>query len=318
VIQALRWLGQQARWALPAGVFVGVLWPDLASLCRPLLAPAVVGTLVAALLRMDWSRMWAWAQRPLAPGLLTLWLTLLSPALVWWVADLLAIAPEWTVLLVLQAAGPPIGSAAAFAMFLGLEASLCMVSTVWATLALPLTLTGVVAWLLPQYGIEVDLGLFFARVLMLVALPFAVSALLRRWIGVRRLQARDAELAGLNVVMLVIFAVAVMEGVQDLLWSDTRLAVSLLAMACASVAVGHAAGYALCRWRGLNTAYTGALLSGNRNMGLLLVVTAGTAGSWFSLYVAIVQIPMYFAPLLLGPWLARSKRLDPASKEENP
>ena len=45
-------------------------------------------------------------------------------------------------------------------------------------------------------------------------------------------------------------------------------------------------------------------------MGLLLVVTAGTAGPLFTLYVAIVQIPMYFAPLLLGPSLARAQRRD--------
>lgn len=308
MIHALRWLGQQARWSLPAGVFVGVLWPELASACRPLLAPAVVGTLVAALLRMDWTRMWGWVRQPLAPALLTVWLTLACPLLVWAIASGLHVPPEWTVLIVLQAAGPPIGSAAAFAMFLGLEASLCMVSTVWATLALPLTLTLIVAGLLPQFGIEVDLWLFFARVLVLVALPFVLAALLRRWIGVHRLQAHDADLAGLNVVMLVVFAVAVMEGVQGILRTNTPLALSLLALACASVALGHAVGYALCRWRGLNTAYTGALLSGNRNMGLLLVVTAGTAGEWFSLYVAIVQIPMYFAPLLLGPWLARARR----------
>lgn len=306
--QALRWLGQQARWSLPAGVFVGVIWPELASACRPLLAPAVVGTLVAALLRMDWTRMWAWVREPLLPLLLTLWLTMGCPLLVWALAQVFQVPAPWTVLLVLQAAGPPIGSAAAFAMFLGLEASLCMVSTVWATLALPLTLTLIVAGLLPQFGIEVDLWLFFARVLGLVALPFGVAALLRRWIGVARLRAHDAELAGLNVVMLVIFAVAVMEGVQDLCWADTPLALSLLGAACASVALGHAVGYGLCRWRGLNTAYTGALLTGNRNMGLLLVVTAGTAGQWFSLYVAVVQIPMYFAPLLLGPWLARARR----------
>jgi hypothetical protein len=45
------------------------------------------------------------------------------------------------------------------------------------------------------------------------------------------------------------------------------------------------------------------VLSGNRNMGLMLVITAGTAGEVFSLYVGIAQIPMYFAPLLLTPVL---------------
>ena len=304
----LRWLGRQARWSLPAGVFVGILWPELASWWRPLLPAAVVGTLVAALLRMDWPRMWSWVRQPAWPAGLLLWLTLLCPLLAWTLSSVLGLAPEWTVLLVLQAAGPPIGSAAAFAMFLGLEASLCMVTTVWATLGLPITLTAIVAYLLPQFGIEVDLWSFFLRVLYLVALPFVLASLLRRWMGTQRLKELDAELAGINVVMLVIFAVAVMEGVQDLLFEDTSLAMKLLGLACASVLVWHTLGHALCRWAGLNTAYTAALLTGNRNMGLLLVVTAGTAGPWFALYVAIVQIPMYFAPLMLGPWLSRSRR----------
>jgi hypothetical protein len=43
-------------------------------------------------------------------------------------------------------------------------------------------------------------------------------------------------------------------------------------------------------------------------MGLMLAVTAGTAGPAFSLYVGIAQIPMYFAPLLLGPLVRFSRR----------
>ena len=41
--------------------------------------------------------------------------------------------------------------------------------------------------------------------------------------------------------------------------------------------------------------------------GLMLVITAGTAGEMFSLYVGIAQIPMYFAPLLLTPLLRASR-----------
>jgi BASS family bile acid:Na+ symporter len=304
----MRWLGRQARWALPAGVFVGILWPELAQATRPLLSAAVVGTLSAALLRMDWAHMVTWLQRPMWPVMLTLWVTLISPLCVWGLTQPMDLPPSWRMLIVLQAAGPPIGSAAAFAMFLGLEASLCMVSTVCATLILPLTLTAIVAGLMPLSGIEVDVGRFFLRVLMLVALPFSIAALLRRWIGVQRLQQCDAELAGLNVLMLVLFALAVMDGVQDLWRHDTALAGSLLALGCASVLFWHLMGLVVGRMGSVNTAYSSALLTGNRNMGLLLVVTAGTAGDLFAMYVAMVQIPMYFAPLLLGPWLKRARR----------
>lgn len=304
----LRWLGKQARWALPAGVFVGIWIPGLAQAARPLLTLAVIGTLTAALLRMDISKMTAWLQRPGWPLSLTLWVTLISPLGMWGLTQALDLDPQWRLLLVLQAAGPPIGSAAAFAMFLGLEASLCMVSTVCATLILPLTLTAIVAVLLPVSGIEVELLAFFTRVLTLVALPFVIAALIRAFVGVQRLRKVDAELAGWNVVMLVIFALAVMDGVQDLLLQNTSVALSLLSMGFVSVIFWHAIGWWLGRKASVDTAYSAALLSGNRNMGLLLVVTAGTAGDLFAMYVAIVQIPMYFAPLLLSPWLKRARR----------
>ena len=60
-------------------------------------------------------------------------------------------------------------------------------------------------------------------------------------------------------------------------------------------------------YAGTTVAYTSAVLGGNRNVGLMLVITAGTAGEVFSLYVGVAQIPMYFAPLLLAPLLRLSR-----------
>ena len=56
MLSAIELLGRQARWALPAGVFVGIALPWLAALMRPLLTAAVIGTLLGALLRLDWGR----------------------------------------------------------------------------------------------------------------------------------------------------------------------------------------------------------------------------------------------------------------------
>ena len=141
---------------------------------------------------------------------------------------------------------------------------------------------------------------------LLVAAPFAIAMLLRRLVGLPRLARNDDVLGGLNVVLLVVFAIAVMDGVTARLLSDPGFIGALLLAACVAAAALHLAGYALFRRAGIATAYSAALLSGNRNMGLMLVITAGTAGPAFSLYVAIAQIPMYFAPLALTPFLRRS------------
>lgn len=299
-------LARWARWALPAGVLAGIALPDLAALLRPLLTAAVIGTLTAVLLRLDWKHLAGALRQPALPGAIAAWQLVASPLVAWSLGRLLGLPPELSLLLVLQAAAPPIGSAAVFALILGLEGVLSVVGAVGTTLLLPLTLTPLVGLLLPGAGIEVELAPFFARVSLLVLLPFALAWTLRQLIGVRRLARNDELLGGINVLLLVVFAVAVMDGVTARLLRDPQYIGLLLALACLATALLHLAGYLLFRRAGVRTGFEAAILSGNRNMGLMLVVTAGTAGEAFSLYVGIVQIPMYFAPLLLMPLLQRS------------
>lgn len=303
---ALAALGRQARWALPAGVFVGIVLPELAATARGLLTPAVIGTLTAALLRLDWDALALTLRRPARAALVVGWLLVVSPAIVWVATGLLGLSSELRLVLLLQAAAPPIGSAAVFALILGVDGLLAMVGSVAATLLLPLTLTPLVALLLPAAGVQVDLAAFAARVALVVAAPFALAWTLRGVLGRERLARNDDVLGGLNVVLLVVFAVAVMDGVTSTFLADPPRILRLLAAACAAAAALHAAGWLLLARAGPSVAWASALLSGNRNMGLMLAVTAGTAGPAFSLYVGIAQIPMYFAPLLLGPLVRRS------------
>jgi len=301
-------LGRQARWALPAGVFVGIALPELAAMLRPLLTAAVIGTLTAALLRLDWTRLSEALRRPALPAAIAAWQLVVSPLLVWFGTALAGLSPDLRLVLMLQAAAPPIGSAAVFALILGLDGVLAVIGTVATTMLLPITLTPLVGLLLAQADVQVDLAAFFARVTTLVAVPFALAWALRRMLGAARLERHDETLGGLNVVLLLVFAIAVMDGVTARLLSDPAFIGLLLLVACLAAVALHAAGYALFRRFGVATAFCAALLSGNRNMGLMLAITAGTAGETFSLYVGIAQIPMYFAPLALTPFLRRSLR----------
>ena len=303
----LAFLSRQAQWALPAGVFLGILFPDLARWFRPLLTPAVIGTLTAALLRLDWRRFGDIGRRPALPASLALWQLLASPLLVWFGASAAGMPPDLKLVLLLQAAAPPIGSAAVFALILGLDGVLAALATVTATLLLPLTLTPLVFLLLPEAGVRVDLLPFFMRVTLLVVVPFLIAGVLRRLLGLARLRRADPLLGGCNVLLLVVFAIAVMDGVNHRLRDDPGLIGLLLLTACATAVLLHLLAYLLFRHAGPTTAVVAAILSGNRNMGLMLVITAGTAGEMFSLYVGIAQIPMYFAPLLLMP-LVKSGR----------
>jgi BASS family bile acid:Na+ symporter len=307
LLSLLGFLSRHARWALPAGVFVGVALPALAHLMRPLLTAAVIGTLTGALLRLDWRRFGDIARRPALPAALALWQLLVSPLLVWYGTALVGLPPDLRLVLLLQAAAPAIGSAAVFALILGLDGVLAALSTVTATLLLPLTLTPLVFLLLPQAGVRVDLVPFFLRVTLLVLVPFVIAWFLRRAIGLARLRRADALLGGSNVLLLVVFAIAVMDGVTERLVGEPATIGLLLLSSCVAAALLHLAGYLLFHRAGTMVAYTAAVLSGNRNLGLMLVITAGTAGELFSLYVGVAQIPMYFAPLLISPFLRASR-----------
>ncbi|MEZ5652535.1 MAG: hypothetical protein R3E87_18505 [Burkholderiaceae bacterium] len=313
-------LGRYARWALPAGVFAGILFPSAAALFRPLLAAAVIGTITIVLMRLDWRRLAAFATQPLLPVALLAWQLVVSPLLVWLATGALGLEANERVALLLQSSAPPIGSVAVFALILGLDGVLAMVGTVATTMLLPLTVTPIVGTLLPDAGIEIDLAAFFMRVTTLVCLPFLIAAIARRLLGAARLARNDEVLGGLNVVVLVIFALAVMDGVTARLLADPVLVVRLLLLSIAMAIVLHLSGWLLFRRAGVGPAYTAALVSGNRNMGLMLIITAGTAGEVFSLYVGVAQIPMYFAPLLLTPLVRLSQRREllPAMKHTGP
>jgi BASS family bile acid:Na+ symporter len=311
-------LGRSARWALPAGVFVGVAVPPLAALAKPLLTAAVIGTLTAALLRLDWAGLARTVRQPARPAWVVAWLLVVSPAVCWIGAGALGLPADLRLALLLQWAAPPIGSAAVFALILGVDGLLAMVGAVAATLLLPLTLTPMVALLLPSAGVQVDLAAFAARVALVVGAPFAIAGLLRAVVGSARLARADDVLGGLNVLLLVVFAVAVMDGVTETLIADPPAIVRLLVTACASAALLHGAGRVLLGRADPRAGWAAALLSGNRNMGLMLAITAGTAGPTFSLYVGVAQIPMYFAPLLLGPWVRRSLAGAAAGRRTDP
>lgn len=310
-------LDRWARWALPAGVLVGVVLPDLATLFRPLLTMAFMGTLTVALLRLDWGHLAEAIRRPAIPLAMAGWLLIASPLLTWSACMLIGLPPDMRLLLVLQAGAPPIGSAAAFAMILGLEGALAVVGALGTTLLLPLTLTPLVGFLLADTSVEVNLAAFFARATLIVLLPFALAWGLRTLVGLQRLARSGDLLGGINVLAMVIFAIAVMDGVTARLVQTPQFVGILFGMACVTTALLHMAGFLLFRRAGIPANYEAAILSGNRNMGLMLVVTSGTAGEDFSLYVGVAQIPMYFAPVVLMPLLKRSLRANASPRPDH-
>lgn len=301
---ALAFLARHAAWMLFVGVFLGLLLPTLAQWLRPLLPPAVVLILLIALLRVDWSAMAGYLRRPLLIVALTVWMLLASPILTWTLVPPLGLPDSLTTALILMAAAPPILSGAAFALLLGLDAALAVVVGLIATLLTPLTLPPL-ALLLLGLELQVGVGELMGRLALVVGLAFFGALALRRGLGPARVARAADPLDGVMVLLLLVFAVAVMDGVTATLLAEPLQVALWLAAAClANPALQLLSALVFARF-GIRLALTAGILAGNCNMGLLLAALPAESDSGVVLFFAVAQIPMYIIPALFLPLYRR-------------
>lgn len=300
----LDWMGRHATKLLAAGVALGLLAPVLAHVVRPWLPVFIVLPLAIAIMRLDWRDLARYAGRLPRVALLTAWMIVVSPLLAFAVLAPTPLPAPLVAGIVLMAAAPPIVSAAGFALILGLDAAAAVVVTITAMWLVPFVLPPLALMLL---GLEIDiaLGEFMARLAGFVAGAFALGIVGRRLIGQRRIKAMARPLDGVFVIFMLLFAIAIMDGVGDVLLVRPGYVLLATAMGFAFNLALQAAGAAAFWWLGPRTALSAGLMSGNCNMGILVVVLADRADFDTVIFFAMAQIPMYTLPALLAPLYRR-------------
>ena len=296
----LAFLGGDATRVLFFGVFIGLLLPPLSALFRPLLAPAVLVLLLAMLLRVDWRAIAERLRRPLQVALLGAAVLLASPLLVWLVLAPLDLPPALYAALVLMAAAPPILSAISFTVFLGLDSALAVVVAVLCPLLAPLSLPPLVLALI---GLDLDIAVLdlMIRMAAIVIGAFVGAAVVRRLAGAEAIAARAAQIDGAIVIVLLVFAIAIMAGVTASLLARPATVLAWLLAAFVANGALQLAGGLLFAPLGCRLALTAGLLLGNRNMGLLLAALPAGSDPDIGLFLAVGQIPIYTLPALTLP-----------------
>lgn len=303
----LAWLGRHAAPLIAGSVFVGLALPPLSHLLRPLMVAFIVLPMVIALMRIDWADLAAYARRPGLIATLALWSLIVSPLLAWAVMRATAIDEALQTAVILMAAAPPIMSAAAFALILGLDAPLTVVAVIATLIVTPFSLPAMALWLL---GLDIDIGLgeLMGRLALLIGGSFVAAALARRIAGAAWLARNAPRLDGVSVLSLAAFAIAIMDGVTEVLLARPGFVILATAVAFAANLALQAAGAGIFAGLGRRGALSVGLLSGNRNMGLVLAVLADRADFDVVVFFAIGQIPMYTLPALLLPLYRRLLR----------
>lgn len=307
LIRAIDFMGRHATKFLFGGVLVGLAVPPLAALLRPGLVVFLLLPLTLALMRLDWRAFHAYAKRPLLTLPIVAFLMLACPLLVYAVLAPLPLPRPLMEAIVLMAAAPPITGTVAISLILGLDAALAVIVMVIATAVVPFTLPPLALSLL---GIEIEMSLieFMARLAFMVGFAFG-GALLVRWRAPPGwLQQNSRLIDGASVLALVLFAIAIMDGVTAKLLAQPGYVI--LATVSAFVAnlllqaIGYAVGRGIFRL-GRAAALTLGILTGNCNMGLVMVSLADRAVFDMVVFFAMGQLPMYMLPGLLQPLYRR-------------
>lgn len=297
-------LGRHATLFLAGGVLLGLFVPQLATLARPLLIPGLFIPLVIALLRLDWTALAAYARRPVLVALIGAGLLLVSPVVMWLALKAFSLPPPLVQGLTLMAAASPIVSGAAISLILGLDAALAVIVIVVTTALIPFTLPTIALWLL-GLQLDIDLPTFMLRLALMVGGAFAAALALRRIVPRQKLQANARMLDGASVATLMIFALAIMDGVAAVALSKPGYVLLVTVAAFVANVLLQALGTLASLRLGMRSAITVGLLAGNCNLGLVMVALADKADFDLIVFFAMGQIPMYMLPAILSPVYAR-------------
>jgi predicted Na+-dependent transporter len=302
LFRALARLRRNGPVVMAAGLVVGLAVPPLAALLRPTLPALVFLLTVATFLSVEWPEVCRHARRPGLLAIIAVTVLLVTPIIAALVARLAGLPPGLAQGLVLWSASPPLASVPAIAMLLGLDGALALVAMLVGTFLMPFTLPPLVLGLI---GFELGIGLvaLMMRLVVFIGAASLAAKVLHRAVGAARLRRRADALGGVNVMLLHLFAIAVMDGVGELIRADASLVLLYAATAFAANLGFQALGFVAVRgaFRGLDRAdaATMALAIGNRNMGVVYANLGGAATPELTLFFVAVQLPIYAVPLVL-------------------
>jgi predicted Na+-dependent transporter len=296
----LQAIASRSLHVMAAGVFAGYFLPGAAELVGPALPYTLAGMMTIGIMRIASQDLVQTLSRGWVIAAIVAWLMVLSPILVWLVSSVLPISQTIAVALLLTAASPPLMSTVGLAWMLGLNPPLALAVIACATLLCPAVLALVLA-MLPDTGLDLDPVGLFVRLALLIGGCSVCAALLRTTLGSARIARLGSIWDLLTVSLLLVFAVAVMDGVTARVTSEPAFVAKLLAVAFAMNLVMQILGSLFAHRLGASSALTVGYSSGSRAVGLLLAVSPGDASNDLVLFFALYQVPMYTLPSLLRP-----------------
>ena len=299
-MRLLHYLGQRAVLVMALGVFIGLALPDLAALAKPLLAPTVLVMLTLAMTKTDARSLGGTSRRAGTHLIALFWLLVATPCLMHAALAVIEVPATLAIPMLIWSGSPPLVTVPIIALIIGLDAAAALFLMVVSTFTFPFILPGLLFWLI---GIEVDMGAgaLTLKLALMIAGCALVATIIRGKLGAETLREKAATFDGIAVLLMLVFAVAVMDGVRDWLITDPATFMIYVGAAFASsLSLQLVSGLAFF-WTDRQTQLSIALSSGNRNMALFMAAAGSTLGPEAFLFFAVAQFPIYILPMILKP-----------------
>ncbi|MDH2344008.1 MULTISPECIES: hypothetical protein [unclassified Bradyrhizobium] len=286
---------------LALGVLIGLVFPALADLARPLMSTTIFLIVLGTLLRIDSQAVVVALRRPSLSILLPAVVMVACPLVIGVAGHALNLAPELALAIVLAVSAPPSSGTAAVARMLGLDGAVPLVVTVLSMVLAPVTVPLLAGWF---GGLEISAFELAMRLALLIGSAEGIAFLLRRR-AAPVLAAHGGVVDGIIVAALLVFAVATMSGIRAQIAVDLQAATLYFALAFACNIALQAAGAAVLPGTFAQRLTVGLIL-GNRNVGLVWSALGAAASPRMALYFAATQFPIYLLPRLIEILIGRN------------
>ena len=297
-------LGRYATQAMAGGVFVGLLLPDLAGALRPGLTPAVWGLLYLAMIRIEWGALVERIRKPALILALMAWMMIAAPALMALLLLCVDLRPGLEAALILTAASSSLFSTPALAVIFGLDSTLLLIVLVATTLLVPLTLP-LAALTLLGFDMGADPIAMMGWMAFIVLSAAACAGLTRKVLGGARLNTATTFLDGVVVILLIAFAIGIMDGVTAKLLTDPADIAYVAGLSFAAyigmMLISYLVFLIIMPGAGRRGALSAGFISGTRNLAIILAVLPASVDPDLPLFFAVGQFPIYIMPLILKP-----------------
>jgi BASS family bile acid:Na+ symporter len=203
--------------------------------------------------------------------------------------------------IILMTGSAPLMSTPSLTLLMGLDDTIAMLVMIAGTALAPFTLPFIALHLL-GLDLGIDPVTWSLRLSLFVGSAVGAALILQKILQPVRI-ARAKEALDLAIVfLLVLFAIAIMDGVADRLMAETSFVIGVTGIAFGAYLLLLGLSSLVGRAFGARSGASIGFICANRNVGIILAVLPAGSHPDIFLFFAIWQMPMYIMPSLLAPF----------------